>query len=316
MSWPPGLVPNWCQKPAQPHRAAVPGPPTPRRNGIPEAIESSGRVVQRTTSSPTTNGSCSSSYCWNGGARRPSSGWCPWRGPARSARCWCATSTPRPARCGSTRRGRTTAPACGWQAETQARHPHGQRAAGNRGAARSGAPGRRAAVPHPQRHIRHRLPLQERLAARATPPVAPGLHPLHQKALWRGEDLELLLATTATSNPPLRPTRCPAAACTAGGAVDSSSRNSSPRPARTKRGRRQSKRPANLQTAQAFINRWLEIGIPATQVDRVVEFQRRWGGLVLPPSLDYEGALAAAPEVMPGARLRPGWPYVVCTVSR
>lgn len=34
---------------------------------------------------------------------------------------------------------------------------------------------------------------------------------------------------------------------------------------------------------------WLEMGISATQVDRVIEFQRRWGGLVLPPSLDYEG---------------------------
>ncbi|MEV6391162.1 hypothetical protein [Nocardia xishanensis] len=34
---------------------------------------------------------------------------------------------------------------------------------------------------------------------------------------------------------------------------------------------------------------WLEMGISVTQVDRVIEFQRRWGGLVLPPSLDYEG---------------------------
>ncbi|WP_069162569.1 hypothetical protein [Nocardia altamirensis] len=53
---------------------------------------------------------------------------------------------------------------------------------------------------------------------------------------------------------------------------------------------------------------WLEIGLPATQVDRVVEFQRRWGGLVLPPSLDYEGGPKMLRADMPGGALqRIGW---------
>lgn len=34
---------------------------------------------------------------------------------------------------------------------------------------------------------------------------------------------------------------------------------------------------------------WLEFGIPAEEIDRVVAFQRRWGGLVLPPYPCYEG---------------------------
>ncbi|WP_097245987.1 hypothetical protein [Nocardia amikacinitolerans] len=36
-------------------------------------------------------------------------------------------------------------------------------------------------------------------------------------------------------------------------------------------------------------DQWLEFGIPATQVDRILDFQKRWGGLVLPPSVDYDG---------------------------
>ncbi|PXX55617.1 hypothetical protein DFR70_12186 [Nocardia tenerifensis] len=53
---------------------------------------------------------------------------------------------------------------------------------------------------------------------------------------------------------------------------------------------------------------WLEFGIPATQVARVLDFQRRWGGLVLPPSVDYEGG----PKMLWGDMLaeeskRVGW---------
>ncbi|MFE9328143.1 hypothetical protein ACIHDR_43065 [Nocardia sp. NPDC052278] len=59
---------------------------------------------------------------------------------------------------------------------------------------------------------------------------------------------------------------------------------------------------------EEYRDRWLEIGIPATQVDRVIEFQRRWGGLVLPPSLDYEGGPKMLQADMPGEALeRGGW---------
>lgn len=34
---------------------------------------------------------------------------------------------------------------------------------------------------------------------------------------------------------------------------------------------------------------WLERGIPAEQIDRMAAFQDRWGGLLLPPSPQYEG---------------------------
>jgi hypothetical protein len=34
---------------------------------------------------------------------------------------------------------------------------------------------------------------------------------------------------------------------------------------------------------------WLESGIPAAEVDRVAEFQSRWGGIVLPPAPVYDG---------------------------
>ncbi|MFC9270481.1 hypothetical protein ACFTXJ_22215 [Streptomyces zhihengii] len=34
---------------------------------------------------------------------------------------------------------------------------------------------------------------------------------------------------------------------------------------------------------------WLERGIPPEQIDRMAAFQDRWGGLLLPPSQQYEG---------------------------
>lgn len=59
---------------------------------------------------------------------------------------------------------------------------------------------------------------------------------------------------------------------------------------------------------EQFRDRWLEIGFSATQVDRVVEFQRRWGGLVLPPSPGYEGGPKMLWADLPsGALDRVGW---------
>ncbi|WP_378741008.1 hypothetical protein [Nocardia brasiliensis] len=54
---------------------------------------------------------------------------------------------------------------------------------------------------------------------------------------------------------------------------------------------------------------WLELGVPATLVDRVLDFQRRWGGLVLPPSAEYEGGpkVLWAEMLVDAARADAGW---------
>ncbi|MFI9503993.1 hypothetical protein [Nocardia sp. NPDC052566] len=50
------------------------------------------------------------------------------------------------------------------------------------------------------------------------------------------------------------------------------------------------------------------MGISAVQVERVIEFQRRWGGLVLPPSPGYEGGPKMLCTDMPSEALeRDGW---------
>jgi hypothetical protein len=36
-------------------------------------------------------------------------------------------------------------------------------------------------------------------------------------------------------------------------------------------------------------DRWLELGIPAVEVDRVAAYGARWGGLALPPAPQYDG---------------------------
>jgi hypothetical protein len=41
--------------------------------------------------------------------------------------------------------------------------------------------------------------------------------------------------------------------------------------------------------AEQYRSSWLEFGIPRAEVDRVVEFDRRWGGLALPPAPFYDG---------------------------
>ncbi|MFZ3474773.1 hypothetical protein ACODT3_02195 [Streptomyces sp. 4.24] len=53
--------------------------------------------------------------------------------------------------------------------------------------------------------------------------------------------------------------------------------------------------------------KWLDLGVPAEVIDRVAEFETRWGGLVLPPAPWYEGGPlvfgADTPEGSPGT----GW---------
>ncbi|MBF6455264.1 hypothetical protein [Nocardia cyriacigeorgica] len=57
-------------------------------------------------------------------------------------------------------------------------------------------------------------------------------------------------------------------------------------------------------------DRWLQFGIPATQVDRMLDFQRRWGGLVLPPYGAYEGGPKMLCCEMPAEQPeRVGWFY-------
>src|ERR1700750_1928812 len=45
---------------------------------------------------------------------------------------------------------------------------------------------------------------------------------------------------------------------------------------------------ADLPDVEQHRSAWLESGIPATEIDRAVAFQRRWGGLVLPPAPKYD----------------------------
>lgn len=42
-------------------------------------------------------------------------------------------------------------------------------------------------------------------------------------------------------------------------------------------------------TAEQHRQHWGTIGRPATAIEQLVEFQQRWGGLVLPPAAHYEG---------------------------
>jgi hypothetical protein len=46
---------------------------------------------------------------------------------------------------------------------------------------------------------------------------------------------------------------------------------------------------ADLPDAEQHRSFWEERGIPVTEIDRVVAFQRRWGGLVLPPAPEHDG---------------------------
>lgn len=62
-----------------------------------------------------------------------------------------------------------------------------------------------------------------------------------------------------------------------------------------------------------YRDRWRTAGIPDEQIDRVVAFEEKWGGIVLPPSPCYDGGPkyldADTPEETPGA----GWWFEVGT---
>lgn len=54
-------------------------------------------------------------------------------------------------------------------------------------------------------------------------------------------------------------------------------------------------------------DRWLALGIPAEQVDRVVAFEQKWGGMVLPPSARYDGGPKYFAAQMPTETSGLGW---------
>jgi hypothetical protein len=46
---------------------------------------------------------------------------------------------------------------------------------------------------------------------------------------------------------------------------------------------------AEVPDVERYRSSWLELGIPGSEIDRAAAFQRRWGGLVLPPAPIYDG---------------------------
>ncbi|MFJ9696008.1 hypothetical protein [Kitasatospora sp. NPDC101183] len=54
---------------------------------------------------------------------------------------------------------------------------------------------------------------------------------------------------------------------------------------------------------------WLDHGVPAAVVDRMAAYQRRWGGLVLPPSPVYDGGPKQLCADLPDNSHAEGWSF-------
>lgn len=52
---------------------------------------------------------------------------------------------------------------------------------------------------------------------------------------------------------------------------------------------------------------WLAIGVPSGEIDRVTEYQERWGGLVLPPAPHYDGGPKYLDSDLPEGSSDEGW---------
>lgn len=52
---------------------------------------------------------------------------------------------------------------------------------------------------------------------------------------------------------------------------------------------------------------WLRHGIPGAEIDRVAEFQERWGGIALPPAPAYEGGPRTLDADTPEGTPAEGW---------
>jgi hypothetical protein len=62
-------------------------------------------------------------------------------------------------------------------------------------------------------------------------------------------------------------------------------------------------------------DRWLEAGIPEPVIDRVAVYGERWGGLVVPPSPEYEGGPRFLHPDMPQCLDDEGW-WFECGMQR
>lgn len=54
-------------------------------------------------------------------------------------------------------------------------------------------------------------------------------------------------------------------------------------------------------------DQWLKCGIPAAEIDRVTDFQERWGGIALPPAPAYEGGPRILNADTPEGSVSDGW---------
>jgi hypothetical protein len=54
---------------------------------------------------------------------------------------------------------------------------------------------------------------------------------------------------------------------------------------------------------------WLALGVPSVEIDRVKEYQERWGGLVLPPAPHYDGGPRCLDSDLPEGSPDEGWLY-------
>lgn len=58
---------------------------------------------------------------------------------------------------------------------------------------------------------------------------------------------------------------------------------------------------------ERYRRRWRKAGVPDAQIDRAVEFEARWGGLVLPPAPHYEGGPGILGGDLPEGSADEGW---------
>ena len=64
---------------------------------------------------------------------------------------------------------------------------------------------------------------------------------------------------------------------------------------------------------EEYRERWLAAGVPGEEIDRVVAFERTWGGIVLPPSACYDGGPKYLDADVPGFVDGVGWCFEVGT---
>ncbi|WP_418961266.1 hypothetical protein [Streptomyces tritici] len=68
---------------------------------------------------------------------------------------------------------------------------------------------------------------------------------------------------------------------------------------------------------EGYRSAWVEHGVPATEIDRAVAFEDRWGGLALPPAPFYESGPRVLGADVPEGSAAEGWwiPAGDCRVS-